>query len=196
MRTVWDWHPGPQGAQIRDIILKLKRFPSAPLVHWHATQLALAASDLARNLMPLDRQLNQREVEWILVYPPRGSNREFNLAEELAQSVGQTLGAHPLPRPFVSEETFRIGTNVGGQAQKKKSALGRQQIRYNLRDENVIDDSPQKKAHVFVFIDDVYATGATARAAYHALDQPAHFFVLCLAYRLSARRLGGVGSRR
>ena len=105
--------------------------------------------------------------------PPFGEgNRDhaFRLARALSRQSG-----FPLKTPLLRE--LRQGS------QKQKNLKERRTIKCRLRE-------PVSLKHC-VFVDDVLTTGATALAAYEALNRPASFTVLTLAFRPFSSEKGG-----
>lgn len=176
--SLWDWPPGQSGQVIQQMIVHQKKNFQPSLVAWQATQMV---SRLVLTSPVLSPSWNQRPV---VFYPPRGRARDFNLAEKLATNVAVHLGAS-VAREALVRDPRRLRSEGSDLAQKQKTARRREQIRYSLRDDHKVRQTIQS-ASASIFVDDVYATGSTARAAYHALGAPSPFYVLCLACRLSA----------
>ncbi|MDZ4662620.1 MAG: hypothetical protein SGJ18_13490 [Pseudomonadota bacterium] len=101
--------------------------------------------------------------------PPR-KPRNYDHATQLAQSLSGLSG-----RPY-----FNALERVDSEGQKHLKQTERWSIKMKLNGTFEVDALKEQR---IIFIDDVVTTGATAQAAYLALEKPRNFKVWALAYR-------------
>jgi predicted amidophosphoribosyltransferase len=94
--------------------------------------------------------------------------------------LSETIGGHCLPLLKRSRPELE---------QKALDRASRQQVTMELADGVSSRRLKQlsRKGWKFVFADDVFTTGATARAAWKALGEPKPFQIWTLSYRASLR---------
>lgn len=158
--ALWTWTP-EMDPFLRPLIYALKGGWGGAIVDSLAEDMAFA-----RGTIPL------RPNVFRVTAPPRGESTGPNHAEILARAFAGSLrseywgGLVPL-RTEGSEPS----------AQKRKTAEARRKRQYRA------DELETDSDEAWVFVDDVVTTGATARAAFEALGQPARFEVWALAWR-------------
>lgn len=179
MRALYRWEAAPSGTPvskpaqvIQAAIIAMKERSALerghrPLIERMAERLLLRARQLEH--WPEIRT-------WSVLAPPGRSGRfEFNHAGRLAAAFAEGAGMH-LERGLTGERH---------RAQKLLSRRARSEIRFKFC------KAPAERPR-FLFLDDVLATGATARAVWQALGRPAQFEAWALAYR--EPRLAGTAS--
>ena len=121
----------------------------------------------------LAQDLPERRLH--IVVPPHGRHRLHALY--WAEGIAQILGAQ-LHDPLRSE-------NLG--KQKERNREERSHRAFVLAEEftQILTDS---REDLWIFADDVFTTGATAKAAFLALQSPPHFEVWCLGQRAALLR--------
>jgi predicted amidophosphoribosyltransferase len=106
--------------------------------------------------------------------PPPRRKRQKDHAWVLAQALADLWG-----RPVLDILEYDDGTARGG-TQKSRAADLRHERRFRPRE---AFDSSARGAGTLVFVDDVVTSGATAMAAYMALEDPSRFEVWTLVDR-------------
>lgn len=152
---LWDW-TGENDFFIRAVLQSLKK-NTPDFVFEKISQEFLHRIISVRSLHP--------ESVLVPAPPQRGGGRDhaFMLASSLSRLTG-----FPLKTPLLRE------AHQGG-SQKQKSLRERRAIKCRVK-------APVLIKHC-LFVDDVLTTGATAFAAYEALNRPASFTILTLAFR-------------
>lgn len=128
--------------------------------------------------------------DWIFIVPPsvriQAIDQARDHASELATQLSNLTGS-----PFSSEPTFQLGPK-GVSQQKTKSRKDRESKQFFLSQRMSTGAKDRLLgAPGFLFLDDVIATGATAKAAWTALGKPAAFEAWAIAWRGLPQR-GGV----
>jgi len=117
---------------------------------------------------------------WIVVPAPPSVPGKADHALLWAECLSETIGGHCLPLLKRSRPELE---------QKALDRASRQQVTMELADGVSSRRLKQlsRKGWKFVFADDVFTTGATARAAWKALGEPKPFQIWTLSYRASLR---------
>ena len=103
----------------------------------------------------------------IIPCPPSSGRGSKDHAFRLAHSLSSLTG-FKLLQPF----TVPLPRN---QNQKRKTRQERSRVHFSLK-ENIDTEK-------VIFMDDILTTGATARAAFQALNKPKNFLIFTIAYR-------------
>ena len=118
-------------------------------------------------------QIERLPLEAIVIPAPPSFLSHFqDHAFCLAAAFSQLSGLQLVRPPFY------FSSSIEGKSQKNKTKRDRRKIQLQVKNNNFI--TRDKK---IIFIDDVLTTGATARAAYHALNKPKDFTIFTLAWR-------------
>lgn len=173
-RVLYEWddrQPRPANV-LREVILASKEKPSREM-------MLLWASEIFRRAML--GGLLQAKRNWILIPPPgRSGMGEDDHAGALAKAISAVSGdswrCEPQIFERVSERRYRKSAS-----QKAKSQMERSKIEFRI--------SPGAKNRIeraagYIFIDDVIATGATAKAAWVALGKPRAFECWAIAWKV------------
>ena len=175
-RFLYDWDDRrPRSARVlRDVILSAKGETSDALVDFWTHEFARRAT--------VGGQLS-RKRNWIVFAPPTrrhgsGLDHAARLAERLSRKTDSTLR-------FEDGVLEHAPSRRGFGSQKMKSRTDRSQVEFTI-----VPHMKQRieSAEGFLLIDDVVASGSTAKAAWSALGKPKAFEVWAIAYRA---RLGG-----
>ncbi|CAN5729819.1 hypothetical protein BH10BDE1_BH10BDE1_30220 [soil metagenome] len=168
----WDDRIARPASILRDVILSQKEHPSFEMSRLWANEFTLRAR--------LDGALSTKR-NWILVPPPgRSGYGESDHAGALVEALAAANRGH-----LVAEvETFeRVGESRRAKlkSQKLKTREERSTIEFRLSD---FAKSRVRRAPGFIFVDDVIATGATAKAAWIALGKPRAFESWAIAFKV------------
>ena len=128
-------------------------------------------------------ELWRERRDWIFIVPPSVRNLVGDHAMELASRLAELTGSS-LPARSVLETSF-----VGLTQQKIKSRKDRELKQFSLsRTLNPAAKGRLLGAKGFLFLDDVIASGATARAVWSALGKPSAFEAWAIAWRSLPRQ--------
>lgn len=119
------------------------------------------------------------------IVPPRSGKRRDH-AWLFARSLAEQWGA-PL------FDIFEQSQKTNRKSQKSQDLAERAECRFQLRvDRQTVQDLLAPSPGPIVFVDDVITSGATAMAAYMALEDPSRFEVWTLANRPKLARQTGI----
>jgi predicted amidophosphoribosyltransferase len=164
----WDDRKLRQADILRDVILASKENPRFKMME-------LWGAEFYRRAM-LDGLLASKR-DWIIVPPPgRSGGGEHDHAGALGYALAEISGDRLFYENFAFE---RAGQNR--KSQKTKSRKERGEIKFQVSD---IGWCAIQNAEGFIFIDDVIATGATAKAAWVALGKPRKFECWAIAAKV------------
>jgi predicted amidophosphoribosyltransferase len=174
---LWDDRVPRPASILRDMILSAKVNPTPESLQLWASELTVRA----RMCGALSGKRG-----WLVIPPPgRSGYGERDHAGGLAEALAAANVDYFLPETGALE---RVGESRRAKSQKLKSRDERLRVEFRIAEsaKNRIRHAPG-----FLFIDDVIATGATARAAWAALGKPHAFESWAIAYKVreSDRRL-------
>jgi len=162
LNRLWRWSTSNQAA-LSHLIYSLKGGGN-PQVYWRLAKI-LSASALCRNKTPFQP---------VFVAAPAKKFGDRDHAYCLARALGDL---------WVAPVTSGL-TRISRGSQKTKSRWNRHELRMGWKDEKSMTPPNRAKVQtVTIFVDDVVTTGATANAAYKALERPENFEVWCLVER-------------
>lgn len=159
VKAYYEWKPGESDLLSR-MFLALKDRRSSGAWTYHAEQFARQRIG----------ELGQRPI-WIVPAPSRLETQKDH-AYLWGEALAYLMGAEFKPCLARASDSHQRG---GDRAER---AL----IEMRLREKYTGTLASSSEA-LLVFVDDIYTTGATARAAYRALGSPPHFEVWVLAHR-------------
>lgn len=168
----WDDRAVRPASILRDVIVSSKEHPSRELMQlWAAEMSARARADGALS----------GKRDWLVIPPPgRSGYGERDHAGALAEALA-------LANPGTLQEELEMLERVGesrrarAKSQKLKSRDERSRIEFRVSD---FAKSRVRRAAGFLFVDDVIATGATAKAAWIALGKPRAFESWAIAFKV------------
>lgn len=171
----WDDRNSRPADVLREVILASKEMPSGEMMR-------LWASEFYRRAM-IGKLLGARR-NWVLIPPPgRSGFGEPDHAGALAEMLSTMSGGSLW---FEGDAFERVGKSRREKSQKEKSRAERAAIAFRVS-ESAKHRFP--RAAGFIFIDDVIATGATARAAWIALGKPRAFESWAIAFKVPENSL-------
>lgn len=169
---LWDDRQIRSSSILREVILASKEHPSSQMMQ-------LWAEEFHRRAL-MSGTLNGKR-NWILIPPPgRSGQGEDDHAGALAKAIGACCGSEIAVELGMLE---RVGESrrSKSRSQKTKSRLERGAIEFRI---SPLMQTRVAGAEGFLFIDDVIATGATAKAAWIALGRPRAFECWAIAYKV------------
>ena len=178
---LWDdRHPRPANV-LREVILTSKEHPSQEMMR-------LWAGEIYRRATLGGLLVSKRD--WILIPPPgRSGLGEEDHAGAMARELSAVCGG---ALTFENHVLERVG--LGRQqkfSQKTKSRTERSKIEFRI---SIPARKRIERAAGFIFIDDVIATGATAKAAWIALGKPRAFESWAIALKVRENPLEEVAN--
>jgi ComF family protein len=136
---------------------------------------------LSEELHRLFRKGNEDLKGWILVSPPRSSQRKaqfgFDHAERLARSLAHYTGGRYV----------RVFKRKGGQEQKNLSGTERLQ---NARESLALAHPNRCRGKKIILTDDIFTTGATLQSCLQLLRQAGAEAVFCATVLKTTPRSG------
>ena len=159
--SVFDWWPDAKG--VERLIHSLKG--PGPVADFQFLSSVMAWNILASDQFEKElRVVGSSDLIWVPA-PPRvhgAQDHAYRFARALQEGFGGQLG---------HEWLYRI--DLKEQKSKSKEERGRLKLGAHVK----------AQGQPIVFVDDLLASGATAQAAYQALDRPERFIVFTVAYR-------------
>ncbi len=179
---LWDDRVARPAGVLRDALLASKETPAPEMIRMWAAELSSRAF--------FDGSLGGKR-DWLVVPPPgRSGYGENDHAGALAEALAVANRNHLIAEVEILErvgESRRMKRTSFKTAlhrtvsQKVKSRAERSDIEFRV---SPIAKNRIRQARGFIFIDDVIATGATARAAWIALGKPRAFESWAIAYKV------------
>lgn len=164
VKTLYLWRPAQS-----DILSNL-------MLHLKGSLQARAWQYYAQKFLRIHLFSESRRFEKIIVVPAPARGKARDHAFHWGQALSQGLGAHFLPCLRKSP------SGDEGTHQKSKGRSERDLIRFEVNEISTIPPISNLKT-LWIFADDIYTTGSTARAAYEALGTPVNFEVWALSKR-------------
>ncbi|WP_374029448.1 hypothetical protein [Bdellovibrio bacteriovorus] len=160
MRSLYRWHPG-ESDLLSTLILNLKGPGTKSGWNYYANQFMAFMLET----LPTNKHIR------IVPAPARRANMEDH-AYNWGEALAHLIGAEFMPCLRKSTSVHQRGAARGERALLEMELL-----------EKYSDLSTDSTEILWVFVDDILTTGATARAAHKALGSPSHFEVWVFARR-------------
>ena len=163
VRYLWYWRFG-HGQVINSLLLYLKGGGSKKI--W------VCLSEMWETSRYFDSEKFESSG-WLFIPAPSSDDVKYDHAYEWAVALSNKFGGEVAPLFY----------NKAGQRQKRKSKKERDALRIVCSPSSLRYIETQYGDRTWVFVDDIVASGATARAAYLALNCPRNFEVWSLGFR-------------